>query len=374
MRPLALAVLLIAGLLAWWLFSPRTPPPSDAPGIGDILGGAPEEGFERALAPRPFRFPADHGAHPGFRNEWWYFTGNLQTDRGRRFGFQLVFFRNALAPGKADGQSPWRTHQTWMAHFALTDPGAGRFHAFERLSRGAAGLAGARPDPLEIWLDDWFLKEKDGRWRLYAKEKGFSLSLSLSPRRRPVPQGEAGLSRKSAAPGNASYYYSVPRLRAQGRITLDGRAHRVSGLAWLDREWGTSALADDQAGWDWFALQLDNGADLMFYRLRRKDGGPDPHSAGSWMTADGRVTRLGANDVRLKVLEYWSSPRGGRYPVRWRLRIPSLDVDLKVAPVMDNQELDLLVRYWEGAVDVAGVQAGKPVRGRGYLELAGYGD
>ena len=372
MRTVGIIVLLMGVLMAWWLSSSQPPVESDSFNVGEALGGVAEEGFEQALAPRPFQFPQDHGAHPGFRNEWWYFTGNLQTDQGRRFGFQLVFIRNALAPGKASGGSPWRTHQGWMAHFALTDAKADRFHAFERLTRDAIGLAGAQLEPFEVWLDDWSITEKNGRWQLSAGEEGIAVTLSLSPLRQPVLQGEAGLSQKSAEPGNASYYYSIPRLKAEGKVMVNGQSHKVEGLAWLDREWSTSALGDDQAGWDWFSLQLDNGSDLMFYRLRRKDGSLDPYSAGSWVAADGQVTKLGSKDVKLNVLEHWSSPKGGDYPVRWQLQIPMLDVDLNVASVTKNQELDLLVRYWEGAVDVAGTQAGKTIRGQGYLELAGY--
>ncbi len=374
MRALLTALLLIAPLMGWWLHSRQPPEATESFSVGEALGGIPDQGFKRATEPREFRFPQDHGPHPGFRNEWWYFTGNLCTEEGRRFGFQLVFFRTALMPGKVQGDSPWRTHHVWMAHFALTDAEAERFYAFERFSREAIGLAGAQAEPFAVWLHDWSIEEQDGRWLLTAAEAGLSLTLELTPLRPPLLQGDAGLSQKSAEPGNASYYYSIPRWQAEGEISLNGQQHRVEGQAWLDREWSTSALGEEQSGWDWFSLQLDDGSELMYYRLRRRDGSTDPHSAGSWSRPDGTLIKLGPDDVRLEVTEWWNSPKGGRYPLRWRLRIPAHQLDLRITPVMENQELDLLVRYWEGAMDVSGTRDGKPVQGVGYLELTGYAE
>ena len=223
-------------------------------------------------------------------------------------------------------------------------------------------------------MDDWSVIEVNGHWQLQARDGEIAISLSLLPQRSPVLQGENGLSQKSADPGNASHYYSIPRLSAEGEISLGEQRYPVRGLAWLDREWSTSALGKDQAGWDWFSLQLSDGSDLMFYRLRKKDGTVDPYSAGSFVQRDGTLTRLGPEEVKLDAIRYWQSPRGGRYPVSWRLSIPSLKLDLEVTPVMENQELDLYVRYWEGAVDVAGKRNGQPIQGRGYLELAGYAE
>lgn len=372
MRTLLTLLLMAAIAMAWWLFGRPVPPPAEPFDLAEALGGVAEAGFERAVAPRSFRFPEDHGAHPGYRNEWWYFTGNLEGAEGRRFGFQLVFFRNALVSGKAAGGSLWRSHQSWMAHLSLSDIQEGGFHAFERFSRGALGLAGAQAQPFGVWLDDWAVSEEEGGWRLRAAEGEIALNLLLKPQRRPVLQGEAGLSRKSGKPGNASYYYSIPRLGVAGEVSIAGHGHPVKGLAWLDREWSTSALGQEQAGWDWFSLQLSDGSDLMFYRLRRKDGQVDPFSAGSWMQADGQLIPLGPDDLKLEVRERWQSPLGGSYPVRWGLAIPGHDLALEVTPAMMNQELDLLVRYWEGAVDVRGKRSGRPIQGRGYLELTGY--
>ncbi|MDX1608996.1 MAG: lipocalin-like domain-containing protein [Halofilum sp. (in: g-proteobacteria)] len=342
-------------------------------GLSAALGGDPDPGFARATEIRPFAFPHDHGAHPAFRNEWWYVTGNLDDGAGRRYGFQLTLFRIGLAPGRAQRASAWATHQVWMGHLALTDVAGGRFHAAERFARGGdLGLAGAARDPVRIWLEDWRLERgEDGDWQIAAATDTFALELALRPQKPPVPQGERGLSRKSDEPGNASYYYSLPRLAVDGAIRVAGERRPVRGHAWLDREWSTSALGAGQVGWDWFALQLDDGRDLMVYRLRRRDGATDPHSAGSLIGPDGVKTALDHRDVAIEVLERWTSPRGTTYPARWRLDAPGLDGPLTVVPVLPDQELDLSVRYWEGAVDV--LRDGEPV-GRGYVELAGYAE
>ena len=344
--------------------------------LADLLGSEADAGFARALAPRPFNFPGDHGPHPEFRNEWWYFTGNLDDEAGRRFGFELTFFRFALAPAVAETESAWRSRQVYIAHLALSDAGEGRFHFGQRYSRGALGLAGAQAAPFRVWLEDWQAAEGvDGReWQLVAKDDDFAIELSLVPLRAPVLHGQDGLSQKSSEAGNASYYYSITRLETTGTLRVGDRAYRVSGLTWLDREWSSSALAAGQAGWDWFALQLSDGSDLMFYSLRRKDGSRHEASAGSWISPQGEVTHLSSGDVEIMVLDHWSSPQGGSYPAQWRLRVPRLGLDVSVTPIIPDQELTTTVRYWEGAVDVAGDRGDTSISGRGYVELTGYAD
>jgi predicted secreted hydrolase len=344
---------------------------SDA--LGDALGGAADAGFERATGEREFRFPYDHGPHPAYRNEWWYVTGNLDGPNGRRLGFQITFFRIGLAPGEAERASRWATHQVWMAHFAITDAGAGEFHHFERFARGGEiDLAGAERDPVRVWLEGWRLERAvDGTWRLQAAADDVALDVTLAPRKPPVFQGDDGLSQKSDAPGNASWYYSYTRMAAEGEATLNGEALPVTGSAWFDREWSTSALGPDQEGWDWFALQLDDGTDIMLYRLRKKDGSTDRWSAGVVVAPDGQVTRMGDTDFTLESLDQWESPRGGTYPSRWRLDVAPLDSTLTITPILADQELDAIVRYWEGAVDVTVDDA---PAGRGYVELSGYSD
>jgi predicted secreted hydrolase len=348
--------------------------------VTEVLADADTAGFDRADRPRDFTFPRDHGPHPGFRHEWWYYTGNLQGDDGGRYGFQLTFFRSALRPGPTAVSSGWATNQAFMAHFAVSDLGRQRFYAFERFDRGAMGLAGARAEPFQVHVGDWMAWEASragpGRefpsMEIRAAEGDVAIALVLDPLKPAVLQGEDGLSLKGPEPGNASYYYSLTRLAARGTIRIDDRETTVEGLAWLDREWGTSALGADLEGWDWFSIQLDDHTEIMYYRLRRHDGGTDPLSRGSFVHADGRVSPLDAGDVVLEPTGRWRSPLGGVYPSGWRLRVPRLDLELSIEPPMANQEVDLSFRYWEGAVDVTGTRNGAPLSGHGYVELTGY--
>ena len=341
-------------------------------------------------------------------------TGNLDSATGERFGFELTFFRFALAPedgaaraptagpkqvpdaraeaepdvARATAVSAWRTDQIYLAHFAITDAAHKEFRFEEKLSRGGAvGLAGAQNPPLNVWIDDWSLRgaapEDTGaaaavtspagtRWRLHAVESGYELTLDAQMLQPPVLNGERGFSRKSSDPGSASYYYSIPRVSVRGRLVRDGKPLEVEGLAWVDREWGSGALGHDEQGWDWFALQLRDGSSLMFYSLRGHDGRRDPHSAGTWIAATGQSQPLTSEQVRIDVLDYWSNPRGDRYPAHWRVRVPTRGVDLDVRPILSNQELTVSARYWEGAVDVNGASGGQQTVGRGYVELVGY--
>lgn len=369
---LALAAALALGAVAMLRHSAPVPPTL---AVVDALGGS-TAGFARALAPRDFVFPADHGPHPEFRTEWWYYTGNLQTTNGRHFGFQLTFFRIALAPDMVVRASAWASRQAYMAHFALTDTGGRRFSAASRLSRAALGLAGAQAQPFKVWVEDWSAEGVAGDAvpvRLRAAEGDAALDLTLASEKPIVLQGERGLDPKGDEPGNASYYYSLTRMRATGRITIGGAGFEVRGLAWMDREWSTSSLGPELVGWDWFALQLGDGRDLMFYRLRRADGSADRFSGGRLVEADGRSRRLELGDVAIDERETWASPRDGtRYPSRWRIVIPSEALELDVIPRLADQELNLAVRYWEGAVRVEGHARGRPILGAGYVELVGY--
>jgi predicted secreted hydrolase len=337
------------------------------------------DGFVRALAPHTFAFPQDSGPHPQFRHEWWYVTGNLDATTGERFGFELTFFRVALAPpgtGVTDTGSRWRASQIYLAHFAVTDVALGEFKFAQKFSRDALGLSGAQADPFRVWLDDWTLGE-DGKtpgWKLSAQGQGYELRLEAQPLGQPVLNGEQGLSRKSGEPGAASYYYSIPRVAVSGRIVRGGRNFDVQGLAWLDREWGSGSLGKAEAGWDWFALQLEGGNTLMFYALRNHDGSRESHSAGTWVDAAGRVQPLSTDQVQIDVSDHWVSPRGGRYPSRWRVRVPAVGLDVEIHPALANQELGTQPRYWEGAVDVRGKLGASTTSGRGYVELVGYGE
>jgi len=358
----------------------------------EVLRSTSEDaGFAQALAPRTFEFPRDHGPHPDYRHEWWYLTGQLRASDGERFGFELTFFRLGLVPPPhgaattpsvtaAAAESHWRTRQVYVAHFAITDIARGRFHSTARYARDALGLAGARALPLRVWLDGWSLAAQPGQeagpdavnWTLAAADQSYALSLRLTARSAPVLNGDHGRSVKSDAPGAASYYYSMPHLAARGRLRAADRSLDVEGVAWLDREWGSGALGANQTGWDWFALQLADGSALMFYALRDRDDRRDPHSAGTFIGADGRVRPLGSEDVAIEVDHHWRSPEGVRYPAGWRVRVPALALDISVRPVVANQELATTPRYWEGAVSVAGTKAAQRLTGEGYVELVGY--
>jgi len=337
--------------------------------ITEVLSGEEVEGYPRASAPRDFRFPEDHGAHPEFRNEWWYVTGNVEDISGRPFGFQVTFFRYNLAPGQVKRSSAWGTNQVWMAHLAVSDIVAGEHLADERLARGALGLAGVEQDPFRVWVEDWEMSgPPEFPWHIRASTKKFSIDLTIRPEKPVVLQGDQGLSRKSDVKGNASYYYSLTRLRTDGQVLIGGRTHRVTGTSWLDREWGTSVLASDQEGWDWFALQLEGRRELMFYRLRRRDGSTDPASRGILMDPDGASIKLSDVDVTVQPLQTWTGPGGDSWPVKWRLRVPDQEIDWIVSAAFEDQLVDLAFRYWEGSVRVQTFEGGAPV-GYGYLEM-----
>jgi predicted secreted hydrolase len=448
-RPLAIgAGLAAAAALAAWLViaawrlgrAPAAavePAPAAPLGVAAALQAPDARGFARALAPRAFVFPADHGPHPEFRTEWWYYTGNLGARDGRRFGFQLTFFRAAL-PGAAAGAatpsprrtSAWAARQVYFAHFALTDAAQHRFIAHEGWERDALGLAGARASPFHVWVGPWsataagLAAAGTPPMRLLAAAPAggeAAIDLLLTSALPPVPQGDRGLSPKSAEPGNASYYYSLPRLAAAGTLRLGGERVAVTGLAWMDREWSTSSLAAGEVGWDWLGLQLDDGWELMVYRLRRRAGeaaGPGaPTGASELADPASRVTLIGPDGhtelLPLTALSWaetgdWTSPTSHtRYPSGWRLKLPAGGhrgppgppaapgppappsqpasrgstgvtgppvLDFTLEPLLAGQELRLSFRYWEGAVTATGSHGGRPVAGRGYVELTGYGD
>jgi predicted secreted hydrolase len=357
---------------------PAAPPSTSGASPGTrleaLLTPAAQDRFALALAPRAFEFPRDHGPHPDFRHEWWYVTGHLEADGGARFGFELTFFRYALAPHSQPSPqaSSWRANQVYVAHFAITDVSRQQFYFAERRERDALQLSGAQAQPLRVWLQDWMLESDGSQWRLSAGDAAFTLQLTLSPQSAPILNGERGLSRKSASPGAASYYYSIPLLTASGKLKRGSQDLAVRGTAWLDREWGSGALASDQEGWDWFAIQLEDRSALMFYALRKRGGARDPFSAGTWIDPQGARRSLTSAEVDIEVLDHWRSPRGGSYPARWRLRVPALDLNLELRPELLDQELGTTPRYWEGAVDVSGEHGARPVSGQGYVELTGY--
>jgi predicted secreted hydrolase len=360
-----LSLLLLASTLTG---CSEKPVASSALQLEEILGGGNTEGFLRADVPRAFRFPEDHGPHPGFRNEWWYLTGNLQTAEGRRFGYQVTFFNSALrAPGTAGADSAWDSERLWMAHFAITDVEAGTHAAGERFSRENPGLAGAQVSPFRVWLENWTLTGtgNDYPWHLQVADADMAISLDLTSSKPPALQGENGLSQKSPAAGNASYYYSLTRMPGTGRITIGTEVFEVSGDSWLDREWSTSALADDQNGWDWFSLQFADGQELMYYQLRTLSGAAHANSQGNLTDQNGNQQLIRNTDIGLEEIAWWTSPAGVTYATEWRMRYKQQEWLIKA--VIDDQLMDLSIPYWEGAVDVQDLEG--TVVGRGYLEM-----
>lgn len=372
-----LALAACAALSSCQRESPAPGAPPAAISVAQAMSAPADERFERAREPREFEFPRDHGAQPSFQTEWWYFTANLRAANGDEFGCQLTFFRRATRFEAPPSPSRWSSREVHMAHFAVSDVARGELREFERFERGALELAGATLEPQwRVWNRDWSASgslESGGAVRLEAREGDVALELELSSLTDPVLNGERGLSHKGSADGAASYYYSLPRMAARGTIELGGQSFAVSGRAWFDREWSTSALDAGQVGWDWFALRLGEAGELMLYSMRRSDGAADEHSSGTWIDAQGRAQALTRADFSIEVLDTWTSPSSAvRYPSRWRVRAPAHEVELEVTPLIADQELNLSVRYWEGAVRVRGEVRGQSVDERGYVELAGY--
>ncbi|MEO7908945.1 MAG: lipocalin-like domain-containing protein [Roseiflexaceae bacterium] len=369
-------------VFACWLLAACTPAtsttlPTSQSSAVQSAGGIATAGFARATAPREFVFPQDHGPHPEYAIEWWYYTGNLDSAQGRHFGYQLTFFRIGLTARPAARASDFATSNIYMAHFALTDVANQKFYAFERFSRSAAGLAGAQSEPFRVWLEDWSATGggADGLpMRLQAAQEDVAIDLTLEGGKQVVLQGDRGLSQKSDEPGNASYYYSLTRMPTRGTIRAGTETSDVSGLSWMDREWSTSSLGANAVGWDWFAMQLSDGRDLMYAQLRDASGATI-YSDGTVIDAAGSTQRLARSEVALEATGEWISPRsGGRYPSGWRLRIASQALDLTLTPYLTDQELPLTTVYWEGAVKIAGTTTSTPISGNGYVELTGYGE
>jgi predicted secreted hydrolase len=352
-------------------------PAGQASAVQSAGGLADAAGFARVTEPREFVFPQDHGPHQEHAIEWWYYTGNLDAAQGRHFGYQLTFFRIGLEPKLAERASNFAASNIYMAHLALTDVANQKFYAFERFSRGAAGLAGAQGQPFRVWLEDWSAAGAGAAglpMRLQAAQDDVAIDLTLEGGKPVVLQGDRGLSQKSDEPGNASYYYSLTRMPTRGTIRAGSDTVEVSGLSWMDREWSTSALGPNAVGWDWIAVQLSDGRELAYARLRDA-AGATIFSDGTLVDVSGATRRLAASDVLLEATGEWTSPRsGGRYPSGWRLRVPSASLDLRISPYLPDQELTLVTVYWEGAVKLEGTASGAPIGGSGYVELTGYAE
>lgn len=338
-----------------------------------------QNNFARVGKNWTWQFPRDHGQHSEFQIEWWYFTGNLKAEDGRRFGYELTFFRQALAPRLVLRPSQWNFRDAYVAHFAVTDVENGKFYYDQKAGRGALKLAQADSASLAVQLGDWSARQENeamaGKIHLRAASAFGAIDLSLTPKKPPVFHGDHGLMPNSSLPGDAAYYYSFTSLQTEGRLTIAGDSLRVSGVSWMDHEFFTSHPASEVKGWDWFSLHLADSTEIMLFRFQRADGSSSPYSAGTFIQRDSAGRRLTARDFELIPQAWWTSPAsGGKYPIEWKIKF--LDYELKLRTLVKNQELDTRRTtgnfYWEGYVEVSGKKGTQAIRGEGYLEMTGY--
>ncbi len=335
------------------------------------------QNYRVALPGYHYSFPRDHFNHPDFETEWWYYTGNLQSVDGHRFGFELTFFRQAVSRDLSN-LSAWDVQDIYLAHLALSDLTDGHFYHVERTNRSGPGVAGVDETAQRIWNANWNIQWKGSDQELQAISDNFDLRFSMRSEKPPVIHGENGVSQKAEGAGRASHYISLTRLDTKGTITLNAKTISVSGLAWMDHEFFTHQLAPDQAGWDWLSLQLEDRSELMLFHIRRKDGSIDPFSAGTYIDPQGNSAHLRESDFILQPTgETWESrASGARYPVQWKISVPRLGIELEAKTPLPSQELASGSRftptYWEGAIVLHGKRSGSPIGGSGYLEMTGY--
>lgn len=341
------------------------------------VGATAEESWKLALPGWNYQFPQDHGVHSDFQTEWWYFIGNLRDEKGGSWGYQITFFRQGLSRQQSQELSRFIVRDLKFAHFAVSDLSGGRFRFFQKTSRGAFGEAGfgAGNAGALAWIDEWRLESKGpNAFALKGAADGVNLELDLRSEKPPVIHGKEGISQKAEGIGRASHYYSLTRLATSGWLTVDGKRLRVEGASWFDHEWATNQLAANQVGWNWFSVQLQDGSELMLYQMRCADGSVDPSSSGTLVEADGTVVSLQRDDYRLTPVKWWkSAASGARYPVGWRMEVPSQKISAEVSTPLESQELVLSpIAYWEGAIRVQGQRDGRKISGSGYMELTGY--
>lgn len=344
---------------------------------------APQAAFQLAVPGYRYQFPRDHAAHPAYATEWWYYTGHLQATNGQRFGYELTFFRVGLLPQLTGRTSHWATRDVILAHFALTDESSNKFFYTDRASRAVLGLAGAAVPTPHVWLGDWvarFAPHGDQQSLRASGQSGgtdFALSLTQHPLKPLILHGAGGVSQKAAGLGHASHYYSFTRLATRGVVRLGNTRYAVTGQSWFDHEFGSNQLGKDQAGWDWFSMQLEDGRELMLYRMRLRNGNTDPYSSGTLVERNGTAHHLTLQDFKIEALSTWHSPiSNANYPSHWRVTLPRLAMRFDIMPTVANQELvtqrSTSVTYWEGSVRVTGTGQGRPLHGVGYVELTGY--
>jgi predicted secreted hydrolase len=335
-------------------------------------------GFQQARPGWKYEFPRDYRAHREFKTEWWYYNGYLKSRDGKKFGFQVTFFRVGLIPGPIPREgSRWHVRDVIMAHLAVTDINNKTFLYQEKAGRANLGLAGADTDHYRVWLGNWQVSEEGKGHQIKAGDGDLSLSLTIIPTGPPLIHGVNGVVKKGTGTGQGSHYYSMTRMETQGLFKIKGKEIPVTGISWMDHEFGSNQLQKTQVGWDWFSLQLDNGMDLMLYQLRQEDGRIDPNSSGTLVGSDPHVLHLSLSEIKVRVLRYWKSPRSGAtYPASWEIHLPKHDLRLELFPLMADQELmtprSTGITYWEGIVKVKGTYKGRIVEGDGYVEMTGY--
>lgn len=335
--------------------------------------------YKKALPGYKFKFPRDHASHEQYKTEWWYYTGHLETKTKKKYGFELTFFRVGLDPNIEDNDEPWSLKNVYLAHFAVTDLNQRKFFYSQKLNRRGLNVAGAKSEIPYVFNENWSMKFLGDKILLSAKERDYSLDLVLTPKKLPVVHGIDGVSQKASCTGCASHYYSFSKLAANGVIFANGKPESVVGQAWMDHEFGSNQLTEEQIGWDWFSIQLDNNTEIMLYVLRRKDGSIDKNSSGTIIYPDGSSKHLKMNDFEIKTNKIWkSSKTKGAYPVAWNIKILKENIELQLVSLLDNQELvtekSTGVVYWEGAVSVDGNFSDKAVKGNAYVEMTGYSE
>ena len=330
--------------------------------------------YAPALPGYHYEFPRDHFDHPEYGTEWWYYTGNLRAEDGRRFGFELTFFRQGVS--REASASPWFIHDVYMAHLALTDISKGRYFSTERINRSGPGIAAVDASSRTIWNGNWQTRIGENLHVLRGVGENFTFDLQLMPQKPPAIQGQNGVSQKAAGAGNASHYLSFTRMATAGTVNLDGTRYKVDGEAWMDHEFFSASMGGDEVGWDWLSIQLDDRSELMLYRLRHKDGSVDPYSSGTYVDSLGKATHLALRDFTMtRTGTTWHSERtSGTYPIAWSVTVPGLSLNLNISTPVKAQEFVSRYgpSYWEGAIDVTGQHLGKMIGGSGYLEMTGY--
>lgn len=377
MNKIFLVVLLILGIIfIFWYGSGNLQNRVETPpNVIEYLEVNKLNEFTQAIDVREFSFPLDYGAHDQFLTEWWYYTGNLQTEEGRHFGYQLTFFRRAISDEtNLNPLSNWSASQIYLAHFAITDTENQDHYVTDQISRNANGLAGTAVDPnFSIWLNHWEINQlDDGSFDMKASEDDFEIIFRLEKQKDEVLHGDQGLSQKSEEPGNASYYYSQTRLLTYGRLRIGQEWFSVNGYSWMDHEFGTSTLGDNQVGWDWFSMQFDNHTELMLFQIRNEEGSMSEFSSGTFVDTKGKISNLSIENFEIQVIDSWINPNGFTYPSGWIVKVADLEIDLTITPVIENQEMNLFFQYWEGAVFIEGIVNGEDISGFGYVELTGY--